>query len=144
MDRNIAEKRFFDFLNFFWNFLAGVQYQWNSGLKLFSPFPDLSHPVFAKNNAGKRFFKFCDIFCHFFRNFLNRVEYERNSELKFLPLFPDLSHPVLARNNTGNRFLNFSNFFAIFFGIFLPGSSMNGIGAKIFSSLSWPIQSRFS
>ena len=100
------------------------------GPKFFSPFLGLSHPVLAKNSAGKRFFKFFEIFCHFFfRNFLNRVVYERNSGLKFLSLFPGLSHPVLARNNAGKRFFNFSNFLAIFFGIFLPGSSMNGIGA---------------
>ena len=37
------------------------------------------------------------------------------------------SHPVLAKNNAGKRFFNFLNFFAIFFGIFLSGSSMNGI-----------------
>ena len=36
--------------------------------------------------------------------------------------------PVLAKNNNGKKFFYFLNFFAIFFGIFLPGSSMNGIG----------------
>ena len=75
------------------------------------------------------FFNFLKFYAIFFRNFLIRVVYERNSGLKFLSLFPGLSHPVLARNNAGKRFLKFSNFFAIFFGIFLPGSSMIGIGA---------------
>ena len=101
----------------------------NSGLKFLSPFLDLSHPVLAKNKAGKGYFKFFEIFCNFFRKFLNRVKYERNSGLKFLSLFPGISHLVLAWNNAGKRFFNFSNFFAIFFGIFLPRSSMNGIGA---------------
>ena len=95
-----------------------------SGLKFFSLFLGLSHPVFAKNNAGKRFFEF---FCHFFQNFLARVEYELNSGLKFFTLFLDLSHTVFAKNNAGMRFFNLLNFFAIFSGIFFPGPSMNGI-----------------
>ena len=55
------------------------------------------------------------------------MEYERNSGLKFFPLFLRLSHPILAKNNAGKGFFNFLNFFAIIFGIFLPGSSVNGI-----------------
>ena len=64
---------------------------------------------------------------YFYRNFLARVEYERNSGVKFCFYFFGLSHTVLAKNNAGKRFYNFLNFFTIFFGIFLPGSSMNGI-----------------
>ena len=104
-------------------------YERNSGLKFFFPFLGLSHPVLAKNNTGKRFFKFFEIFCNFFPNFLNRVDNERNSGLKFLSLFLGLSHPVLTSKNAGKGFFNFSNFFAFFFRIFLPGSSMNGIGS---------------
>ena len=48
-------------------------------------------------------------------------------EQNFVFTFFGLSHPVLAKNNAGKRFYNFSNFFTIFFGIFLYGSSMNGI-----------------
>ena len=54
------------FCYFFWNFLAGVAYERNSGLKFFSPFLGLSHPVLAKNNAGKRFFNFWNFFPIFF------------------------------------------------------------------------------
>ena len=61
-----------------------------------------------------------------------RLGWERNSGLKFFSLFPSLSQPVLDRNNAGIYFFNFLNFFAIFFGIFLPGSSMNGIRDKNF------------
>ena len=99
-------------------------YERNSGLKFFFPYP-----VLAKNNAEKRFFKIFKIFCNFFPNFLNRVDNERNSGLKFLTLFLGLSHPVLTSKNAGKGFFNFSNFFAFFFRIFLPGSSMNGIGS---------------
>ena len=84
---------------------------------------------------------FFDFFNYFFRNFLTRVEYERNSGLKFRFHFFGLSHPVLAKNNDGKKFYNFFN---IFFGIFLPGSSMNGIRDKIFFfSLCRFISSRF-
>ena len=129
---------------FFRNFLSGVEYERNSGLKFFSPFLGLSDPVLDKNNAGKRFFKFFEFFCYYFRNFLPGVQYQRNSGLKLFSSFPGLSHPVLARNNVGKRFFNFFNFFTIFFGIFWPESSLNGIRKKFFFfSLSRPISSRF-
>ena len=58
----MTERGFLNFLKFFAfffrNFLAGDQYQRNSGLKYFSPFPGLSHPVLLGNNAGKGFFNF--------------------------------------------------------------------------------------
>ena len=92
----------------------------------FSLFLGLSHPVSAKNNAGKKFFSFLK-FCYFFQNFLSWVEYERNLGLKFFSYFPGLSHPILARNNARTRFFSFLNFFAIIFGIFLPGSSLDKI-----------------
>ena len=76
-------------------------------------------------------------FCYFFRNFLARIVYERNSGVKFRFHFFSLSHPVFGKNNGGKRFYNFLNFFAIFFGIFLPGSSMNGI-------LEWNFDFTFS
>jgi len=75
---------------------------------------------------GKGFTIF-SIFLLCFSEFFSRVEYKRNSGLKFCLLFFGISHPVFAKNNAGMRFYNFLNFFTIFFGIFLPGSSMNGI-----------------
>ena len=105
------------------NFRAGVQYERNSGLNFFSPFLGLSHPILAKNNAGKRFFEF---FCYFFRNFLAWVQYQRNSGLKYFSPFLGPSHPFLLGNNAEKRFFNF---FAISFGISLPESNMNGIRA---------------
>ena len=75
----------------------------------------------------ERGFSIFEFFCYLVQNFLNRVEYERNSGVKFFFLFLGLSHPFLARNNAGKRFFNVLNFFTIFFGIFLPGSSLNGI-----------------
>ena len=115
------------FCYFFWNFLAGVQYQRNAGLKFVSPFPGRSHTVLAKNNARKRFSNLIEIFCNFFRNFLIRVEYERNSGLNFFFLFLSLSHLCFDRNKAVMIFFNLLNCFAIFFGIFLPESTMNVI-----------------
>ena len=87
-----------------------------SGLQFFSRFLGLSHPIFAKNNAGKRFF---EIFCYFFFNFLAGVEYERNSGLKLFSPFLTQSHPVLAKNNAEKRFFKFFEFFCYFFRNFL-------------------------
>ena len=95
--------KFFNFFAiFFQNFLAGVQYKRNSGLKFFSPFLVLSHPVLARNIAEKRFFDFLNFFA-IFLEFYCRVEYERNSGLKFFSLFLGLSRPVLDRNIAGKR-----------------------------------------
>ena len=119
---------FWIFLQFFFrNFLASVKYERNSGLKFFSLFFGLSHPVLAENNAGKWYFIFLNFFAIFFGNFLPRAEYERNSGLKFFSLFFVVSQPVLAKKIVGKRFYNFSTFFNIFLGIFLLGSSMNRI-----------------
>ena len=68
-------------------------------------------------------------FAIFFQNFLAGVEYEWNSGLKFFSFSLGHSQTILDRNNAG---IYFFNFFAIFFGIFLPGSSMNGIRDKNF------------
>ena len=73
------------------------------------------------------FFNFFIFFFYFFRNFIARVQYENNSGLKFFFLFLSLYQPIFATNNVRKRFFIILNFFAIFIGIFLTGSSMNGI-----------------
>ena len=92
-----------------------------------SLFHGLSHPLLARNNAGKRFFNFLNFFPFLFWNFLAGVQYEWNWGQNFFSPFLGLSHPVLAKNSAGKRFFKGLNFFAIFFGIFLTGSSMNEI-----------------
>ena len=122
---------FWFFFYFFWNFLAWVECQLNSGVKLFSLFLGLSYPVLAKNNAGKGFFNFYNFFAIFSEfSCPGKVWTEFGTE--FLFHFIGLSHPVLAKNNAGKGFFHFLNFFAIFFWIFLLGSCMNGIRDKIF------------
>ena len=114
----MPKRGFFIFCYFFRNFIARVEYERNSGLKFFSPFLGLSHPVWASNISWNRFFNLLNFFAIFFRIFLPQVELERNSGLIFFFfLFLGLSHPVSARNNAEKRFFDFLNFFAIFFGI---------------------------
>ena len=62
----------FFLLFFFCNFHALVGNEQSSGLKIFSLFLDLSHPVLAKNNARKRFFNFLNFFAIFFGIFFPR------------------------------------------------------------------------
>ena len=120
------ERDFLIFCFFFRNFLARVEYEWNSELKFCFLFFDLPHPVLDKIMPGRGFI-ICWIFYYFFRNFLARVEFQQRSGLKFCFLFFGLSHPVFAKINAGNKFYKFLNFFTIFFGIFLLGLSMNRI-----------------
>ena len=64
----MSERGFLIFSNFllvFWNFLVWVKYERNSGVKFFSLFLGLSHPVLTKNNVGKRFFNFFKFFVFF-------------------------------------------------------------------------------
>ena len=126
MDRNNAGINFFNSLNFFafffWNFLGRVENERNSRLNFFSLFHGLPQPVLDRNN----FFNFLNFFS-FFLEFSSSgwVGTEFGSKISLSLSGP--SHPVLAKNNAGMRFFNFLNFSATFFGIFLPGSSMNGI-----------------
>ena len=60
---------FFEFSCYvFWNFLAEGEYERNSGLKFFSPFLGLSHPVLAKKKKmpERGFLNFFAIFVGIF------------------------------------------------------------------------------
>ena len=61
---------FWIFLLFFWNFFARVEYERNSGVKFCFQFFGLSHRFLAKNNAGKRFYNFLNVFTLFLGIFL--------------------------------------------------------------------------
>jgi len=106
------------------------------GLKFFSLFLGLSHPVLAKNIAGKSVFNFLNFFAILFRNFLPRAEYERNSGLKLFFHFFGLSHPVFAKNNAGKRFFNFLIFISIFLVFSCPDRVGTEFWAKLFFSFS--------
>ena len=96
----MLERGFLFFLNFF-VIIFGIFLPGSSmnGIrdKNFSLIPGLSHPVLAKNNAGKRFFNFLTFFAIFFVIFLPGSIMNGTRDKKF-SLFPGLSHPVLARN----------------------------------------------
>ena len=130
------------FLFFFWNFLAGVQYEWNWGIKFFSPFLGLSHPVLAKNSAGNRFFNILNFFAIFFGIFLTASSMN-GIQNKIFFLFLIISHPVLARYNARKKFFNFLIFLLFFSEVSCRGPIWAKFGPKIFFSLSWPISSRF-
>ena len=131
------------FWYFFGNFHARVEFERNLGLKFFSRFLGLSHPVLAKNSAEKGIFNFLNFFAIFFRNFIAWVECERNSWLKVFSRFLGLSHPVLARNNAGKRFLIFWIFLLFFSEFSYSGRARKEFTTKIFFSLSRPIPSRY-
>ena len=81
--RNNAGKSFFFFLIFwiflllFRNFLAWVEYEWNSGLNFSLSFSSYLIPFWLKIMPERGFLIFV-IFLQFFWNFFARVEYERN------------------------------------------------------------------
>ena len=127
---------FFNFLNFFLFFLEfSCQGQvWTEfGTKILFSLSRSTSSRFDKKQCWVEVLQFFEFFYQYFRNSLFRVEYERNSGLKFFSHFFIVSHPVLAKNKAGKRFYSFLNFFNIFFGIFLPGSSTNGIRDENFS-----------
>ena len=117
---------FWIFLLFYSKFSSWVEYERNSVLKFCSAFLDLSHTVLGKNNAGKCFFSFLKCFAIFSEfSCLGRVWTEFRTKI-FLSFSPYII-PFWLKIMPEIGFLVFLIFLAIFFGIFLPGSSMNGI-----------------
>ena len=113
------------FLDFFGIFLPGSSIRGIQAYNFFLPFS--AYLIrFWLEILPEIGFLILSFFSLFFSEFPCPV-YERNWSLKFFSPFLVLSHPVLAKNNAGKRDFIILNFFAIFFGIFLTGSSMNGI-----------------
>ena len=98
---------FFILFLFFSEILAQFDYERNSGIKFFFLFLGLSHPVLAKNNAGKRFFSFFKFFAIFFRKFLPRAEYEWNSGQIFFFTFSAYLIPFWLKIMPGRGFIIF-------------------------------------
>ena len=124
---------FFGFLYyFFFNFLARVGYEQNSGQKFFSLFLSQSDPVLAKNNAGKRFFNFLNVFAIFFIIFFPRPsKNEYWDKFFFFSLFRPIYYPFWLKVISERDFLIF---YTIFFWNFLAlvGYEQNS-GLKFFS-----------
>ena len=86
---------FLIFLQFFLEFSCLGWAQTEFGTKIFfSLFLGLSHPVLAKNNAGKRFFNFFLNFFATLSEFFPQAEFERKSGQKF---FFSLFRPIYSR-----------------------------------------------
>ena len=104
------------FYNRFRNFLPRVEYERNSGLKFFSLFLGICHPVLAINNAGKRIFNFLIFYSLFFLGiFLLGPSVYRIRESNFFISFSAYLIPLLVKNIAGKRFFNFFDFFFLFF-----------------------------
>ena len=120
------------FAIFFFNFLARVESERNSGLKFFSLFLGLSHTGFDRNNVGMNFFNFLNFFAIFFCEFscLGPV----GMEFGTIFFCSSLAYIISVQIEIMQEwcFLIFWIFFLFFFGIFLPGSCRNEIWDKNF------------
>ena len=129
--RNNAEKRFFDFLNYFAIFFGiFLPRSVMNGIRdeiVFVSFLDYLIPFGLEIMPEIGFLIFW-IFLLFFSEFSSTGRVWTEFEPKLFCRFLGLSYPVWAKNNAGTRVFNFLNFFAILFRIFFCGSSMNGIG----------------
>ena len=139
------------FCNFFRNFHPRIEYEWNLRLKVFSLFFSLSHPVLAKNKAGKRFFNLLNYFALVFGIFfgifnpgsgMNGIWHKR--------FFISLSAsyiPFWLKTKPERGFLIFLIFlllFSEFSSEFLSsGRVWTEFGTKSFFSLFQPVKSRF-
>ena len=120
------------FATFFRNFLARVEYERNLGQNFcFFSFLASLYPYWIEIMPELSFLIFWIVLLFFLEfSCLGQVWTEFGTKIFFSLSWPISS--VLAKNNNRKRFFYFLNFFAIFFRIFLPGSSMNGIGGKNF------------
>ena len=117
---------FLFFFKFFSKFLARFDYERNSGKKIFSRFLGLSHPILAKNNAGKRFLNFFAIFFAIFlpgssMNGIRDYIFSLSFSADLIPFW------IIIMPERG-----FLIFFAIFFGVFFPGRVWTEFGTKFF------------
>ena len=131
------------FCYFFRNFLAWVEYERNSGRKFFSPFLDLSHPVLAWNNAGKRFFNFLNFIAIFFGIFLHWLSMNGIRVLNFFFSFSAYLIPFWQKILQEIGFLIFWIFLLIFSEFSFSARVLTEFGTKFFFYVSRPISSCF-
>ena len=119
----------FFFFYFFQNFLARAEYERNLGLNFFFfyLFLGLSHPVLAKNNAGKWLFNFSNFFAIFFGIFFPRSTMNENRDKFFFFSISAYLLPFWLKVIPERDFLIFFIFFTMFFGIFLLWLGTNRI-----------------
>ena len=128
---------------FFSEFSSAGRVWMEFGTKVFSClFLCLSHPVFPKNNTGKRFFSFLNSFATFYGIFfLGSVMKEIRDE-NFFVSFSAYLIPFGLKIMPERGFLIFW-IFLLFFSEFSSADQVwTEFGTKVFLSLSRPILSR--
>ena len=136
--------QFFEFSYYFFrNFLARVEYQRNSGVKFRFHIFSLSHPVLAKNNAGKRFYNFLNFFTIFFEIFLPGSSMNGIRVYNFFPSFSAYFIPFSLKIMPGIGFTIFWIFLLFFSEFPCSGLVSTEFWSKILFSLFQPIPSCF-
>ena len=102
------------FLLFFSEFSCPVRVRMEFETKIFSLLLGLSHPVLAKNNAGKRVFNFFNFFAIFFGIFLPRPSMNGNRGKKIFLSFSAYLLPFWLNIIPERGFLIFLLFFSEF------------------------------
>ena len=131
------------FTIFFWNILAQVEYEWNSGQKFFSLFLGLCQPVLAKNNTRKRFLIFLIFFAIFFKIFLPGSSMKGIRDKNFFVVFSAYLIPFWLEIVPEIFFLIFWIISILFLRFSSPGRVWTEFGTKIFSSLIQPLSTLF-
>jgi len=134
---------FWIFLLFFWNFLARVEYERNPGLKFRFHIFGLSHPVWARNNAGNRFYNFLNFYTILFGIFFPGSSMNGNWDWNYFFTFSAYIFPFWLEIMPGICFIIFWIFLLLFSEFSCPGRVWTEFGTKILFSLFRPISSRF-
>ena len=129
---------------FFRNFLARDEYKRNSGVKsFFFHFFKLSPPVLAKNNAGKRFYKFLNFFTVFFEIFFPGSRMNGILEENFVFTFFAYLVPFWLKIMPRRGFIIFGIFVLFFSKFSCLRLVWTEFWSKILFSIFWPKSSRF-
>ena len=117
--------RFFSFMKFFaiffQKFLAGVEYERNSGLKFFSFFLGHSQTILDRNNARIYFFNFLNFFAIFFGIFLPGSSMNGIRDKNFFLPFSAYLIPNLLKIMPDRGFLIFRIFLLFLSELSCPG-----------------------
>ena len=130
-----------NFFTTFHNFLARVEYERNSGEKFCFHLFGLSHPVWAKDNAGKRFYNFLNFFTILFGIFLPGSSMNEILEKNFVFTFSAYLLPFWLKTMPGGGFIIIWIFLLFFSEFPFPDRVWTEFWSKIFFSLFWLISS---
>jgi len=134
---------FWIFLLFFSEFSSPDRVWTEFGTKIFFLFFGLTHTVLAKNNSGKRFYKFLNFFTIFFRIFFPGSSMNGFRDYNFFFSVSVYLIPFWLKILPGRGFIIFWIFLLFFSEFSSPDRLWTEFGTKIFFSLFSPISSRF-